>query len=420
MGSLARRKTYLTTIANQGIDPILLDGGDWLFNLGNVKKNKFAARQLLQKGKLLVDAYNQFGYAAAAVGEHDLAFGIDALKALEAQANFPFLCANLFDAEGKALFPGSTVVERNGQKIGVVAALIPLPNHFLKKAGEGLSMTDPIEALRREVKALGDSVDAVFVLAHVDYQDVLKIADTMPGIDFLLEPQSFASSEPTWINDGEEYLARNGRLLLRISGQGSTIGRLDLYLRERGSEWKAVSDDPAWPGNLYNAAQTRLANHIGRHPAMDKLVNEFLRGTHYDGLSEEDVTFVPSKEYLGADTCAGCHVEQTEFWRSTGHGKAYETLEKTGDQFRYDCVSCHVLAYGETFGDAHKVGQYKDVQCESCHGTNPKHPENPAAHKWPKMTDKSCWSCHDPRVTRVPFDPASAFPKVSCPPLNRE
>ncbi len=412
--------TFLSGIQKEGIDPILLDGGDWLFNLGNVKKNKFAARQLLQKAKLLVDAYNLFGYAAAAIAEHDLAFGIDTVQQLEAQAKFPFLCANLFDADGKQIFPGSTVIERHGKKIGVVAALIQLPDHFLKKVGTDLEITDPVEALTREVKALGETVDAIFVLGHLDHKDIERVADTMKGIDFILEPASFAGSEPTWINDGEEVTPRNGRVLLQISGQGSTIGRVDLYLRERGTEWKPVSDDPASPGNLYNASHTRLASHIGRHPAMDKLVTEFLTGTHYTGLTEEDVTFIPSKEYLGAETCAACHVEQTEFWRSTGHGRAYATLEKTGDQFRYDCVSCHVLAYGETFVDAHKVGAFKDVQCESCHGTNPKHPEDPAAHRWPQMTDKSCWSCHDPRVTRVPFDPQSAFPQVSCPPLKRD
>ncbi len=412
--------TYLNTLKSQKIDPILVDGGDWLFSIGTVKNNKHAERQLLDKGRLLVDAYNEFGYNAAAIAEHDLIFGIEVLREYEKRAKFPFLCANLLGADSKPLFPGSTVVVRNGLRIGIVAAVMQLSERFLEGIDPTLKVGDPIEAIRREVDALGDSVDVVFLLGHLHRKDVDAIADSMPGIDFILEPSSFQGNESTWIQPHEEFTLRNGRLLLKVSGQGAQVGKLDLYFRGRGKPWVSLADDSSSAENLYWAETTRLAPHIGRHPGIQKLVDAFLKGTRYRGLTEEDLTFVPSEEFLTAETCGACHVEQTEFWRGTGHGTAYSTLEKTGDQFRYDCVSCHVLAYGETFVDAHEPGRYKDVQCESCHGTNPKHPEDPAAHPWDKVNPQGCWSCHNPQVTRVPFDPTTAFPKVTCPPLKRD
>ncbi len=411
--------TYLNSLKREGIEPILLDGGDWLFSLGNVKKNHFARHQLIDKGKLLVDAYNRFGYRAAAIAEHDLAFGIDTLRMLEKRANFPFLCANLVGEGNQPVFPGSTIIESAGKKLGVVAVVAQLSDRFLGTIDPTLSVTDPKEALLRELATLGESVDAVFVLGHLDRPIVEGWAEEIEGIDFILDPSSYGGNESTWISPNEEFASQSGRLLLRVSGQGSTIGRLDLYLRKRGAPWIDLYDDASSPDNIYSFSTTRLAAHIGKHPGIQALVDKFLKGTRYKGVTESDLVFEPSTDYLGAETCSACHTEQSEFWRGTGHGKAYSTLEKSGDQFRYDCVSCHVLGYGETFVDAHAVGQFKDVQCESCHGTNPQHPLNPPAHPWGKVNVERCWPCHDPRVTRVPFQPASAFPKVSCPPLKR-
>ncbi|MGA1780734.1 MAG: multiheme c-type cytochrome [Planctomycetota bacterium] len=418
LGSLARRKTYLDSVATEGIDPVLVDGGDWLFELGNVRMNKFAERQLRQKAELIVDAYNEFGYDAAAIGEHDLAFGIEFVEALAARARFPFLCANLL-RDGAPIFPGSTVIERAGFRVGVIAILMELPDRFLEKYSPGLTVGSHREALARELEKLGDEVDTVVLLGHVEQTDIMEIADTVKVIDFILHPAGFSGNEPTWINDGEEITERNGKVLLKISGQGSTVGRLDLYPSERGAPWHNFAEEPQATGNLYFPTLTRLASHIGKHPGIDALVNEFLKGTRYRGFTEEDLTFVPATDYLTADTCSVCHLEQTEFWRGTGHGKAYQTLVDAESQFRYDCISCHVLGYGETFVDAHAVGPYKDVQCESCHGKNPQHPTAPADHPWPKVNTETCWSCHDPRVTRVPFDVSAGLPAVTCPPLKR-
>ena len=88
----------------------------------------------------------------------------------------------------------------------------------------------------------------------------------------------------------------------------------------------------------------------------------------------------------------------------TMHGRAYSTLEKSGDEFRYDCLSCHTLGYGETFLDAHKVGPYKDVQCESCHGTNPRHADDPEKYTWAKVKETNCLICHNPKHLGMEFD----------------
>ena len=199
------------------------------------------------------------------------------------------------------------------------------------------------------------------------------------------------------------------------------MSRADLWLRDKKQPWFDIWNEDAPAGsNIADLATMALAPHIGRHPAMEKIVQEFMVSTRYKTPIEDDqMKFKPSTHYLGAVTCAVCHPQQTAFWKETTHARAYATLESTGTQFRYDCMPCHVTGYGETFVDAHEPGRWKDVQCESCHGQNPRHPSKPEAFPWPAVQDTSCWSCHNPSETKVPFDPEEAIPRIACPPLKR-
>ena len=91
--------TYLNSLKAEGLTPFIVDGGDWLFSLGRLHPNPLLQKQMLEKSKLLIDAYNRFGTAAVALGEHDLALGLDTLLELADRMKFPILCANLKDAD---------------------------------------------------------------------------------------------------------------------------------------------------------------------------------------------------------------------------------------------------------------------------------------------------------------------------------
>ena len=100
--------------------------------------------------------------------------------------------------------------------------------------------------------------------------------------------------------------------------------------------------------------------------------------------------------------CQECHPKQYENWKTTKHSKALASLVETNDQHRYDCIGCHSLGYGEAFLDTSKIGAFGDVQCESCHGTNPKHADDPKLNKFSKTARSDCLVCHnnDPNSTK--------------------
>lgn len=130
LGGYVRNLRAARPAADGGV--LLLDAGDTF--QGGIESN-------LSEGGLVVDAYNALGYAAAAVGNHEFDFGpLDhfdpsdgpdprgALKAIAARARFPFLAANLLDADtGQPVdWPNvvpSTVVDVAGLRIGIIGAM---------------------------------------------------------------------------------------------------------------------------------------------------------------------------------------------------------------------------------------------------------------------------------------------------------
>lgn len=116
---------------------VLVDAGD-LFQ-GTLVSN-------LTEGSVVIEAFNQLGYDAAAIGNHEFDYGpvgpisaatqatmdpFGALKARIAEAKFPLLSTNIYEANNDGYRPswlpsdGSIIVERHGLKIGVFGLTTP-------------------------------------------------------------------------------------------------------------------------------------------------------------------------------------------------------------------------------------------------------------------------------------------------------
>jgi 5'-nucleotidase len=160
-------------------DVLLVDAGD-MFQ-GTLESN-------LGEGAAVVAAYNALGYAAAAIGNHEFDFGVagpgvgpastsadprGALKARAAEAMFPFLAANLIDAEtGRAVeWPNvrrSVTVERAGVRVGIIGVMTAnaLSATIATTTG-GLRVAPLAPAIASEAAALRrDGAAVVIVAAH--------------------------------------------------------------------------------------------------------------------------------------------------------------------------------------------------------------------------------------------------------------
>ncbi|MGA9525588.1 MAG: bifunctional UDP-sugar hydrolase/5'-nucleotidase [Myxococcaceae bacterium] len=140
-GGLATLSGYISILRAQNPGGVLLlDGGD-LFQ-GTLASN-------LTEGEVVIDAYNHLGYTAAAIGNHEFDYGplgpvsvasgpdvdaFGALKARLAQAKFPLLAVNIYEAssgERPGWLPddGSLMVEIKGVRIGILGLVTPTTPH---------------------------------------------------------------------------------------------------------------------------------------------------------------------------------------------------------------------------------------------------------------------------------------------------
>lgn len=120
-----------------GADVLLVSAGDSIMGKPLVSADQ---------GKSAIEFMNAAGYDAMTVGNHELDFGIDNLKALAKDADFPILCADMTtEADGKTVFDSNKIFEIGGVKVGVFGLATP---ETLTKAemtfpeGEGVRTTE--------------------------------------------------------------------------------------------------------------------------------------------------------------------------------------------------------------------------------------------------------------------------------------
>ncbi|MDH5804028.1 MAG: cytochrome c3 family protein [Gemmatimonadota bacterium] len=105
-------------------------------------------------------------------------------------------------------------------------------------------------------------------------------------------------------------------------------------------------------------------------------------------------------------TCGQCHVERQLSWETTGHARAWDDLQASG-QAQDFCEGCHSVNERGNWIDepaGHNLVadvRYRDVQCESCHGPGRGHVDSPQMFQ-PRASiaagvglGDGCGDCHE-------------------------
>jgi 5'-nucleotidase len=192
VGGAAFNLTYLNNY--RALNPLgttLLDGGDIM--QGTPVSN-------LLRGESVIDVYNQMGYQAAVMGNHELDWGQATLQERIAQANFPILVANVFyagtDTRPEWLTP-TTMLTVKGQQVGVIGVTSQdTPNIVMAANVAGLEFRPVgpvVSQLAADLRLAG--ADIVVVLAHMPdvyggatSGEILEVA--VPGVDLIVSGHS--------------------------------------------------------------------------------------------------------------------------------------------------------------------------------------------------------------------------------------
>lgn len=175
-GSLAQIASLVDRHRASARNMLLLDNGDFL---QGTPLGEQAARDR-GRGHPAIAAMNLMGYDAAAIGNHDFAFGLEVLQSAARQARFPFLAANL-RLRGRADFPGYAILDKpvltaTGRRamlrIGVVGFLPPQTTAWDRDLSRHIACGDILATARRllpRIRAAG--ADLVVALAHSGISD---------------------------------------------------------------------------------------------------------------------------------------------------------------------------------------------------------------------------------------------------------
>jgi len=217
MGGLDRIATVVKAIRAARPEAILLDGGDtW--------HGSWTALQT--KGQDMIEAMNLLGVEAM-TSHWEWTYGTERVKQAVEALNFPFLGANIFDAEwDEPAFEAYTSFERGGTKIAVIGQAFPYmpianPKWMFPEYSFGIRQERMQEVVD---KARAEGAELVVCLSHNGFDVDHKMASQVQGIDVILSGHTH-DAIPEAVVVGDTIIIASG-------SNGKFISRVDLDVRD--------------------------------------------------------------------------------------------------------------------------------------------------------------------------------------------
>jgi len=169
---------------SKGIPRTLFENGGAASLAGfiNILRNEYGSRFLVmdagdqwqgtmesgfEKGKSVIDFYNEVEVSAATIGNHEFDFGREKLNQNLKEADYPYVSANIFPAE----FPNTKphiIIKAGDLKVGVIGLTTrDTPRTTRPTHVKGLKFTDFKEATLKNAKSLREKgAHIIIILAH--------------------------------------------------------------------------------------------------------------------------------------------------------------------------------------------------------------------------------------------------------------
>jgi hypothetical protein len=358
------------------------------------------------------------------------------------------LAANL---SGSSFVQTSTITSVGGIQVAVMGVADPALARTL-----GVQSEDPVAAGRAEADRLrAKGAEIVVVLAPVE-RSVARTIARSAKVDFVVLGRDVGEGQARVERVGDAYLLTPGAELERLGkldivlrgprqnqdalvdagGPAANLIRLDeverrLKQMERDvAKWeKDASADAAFvagkrreldnlreernrlkepwrapsQGSFFTNELVPIQRKLPRDPALAAGMRQLDKqvGAATLRASQPPPEAEPGRaRYVGDASCVRCHKAAARFGKRTAHAKAWADLVKVGKAAHEDCVSCHVVGFGEVGGTS--VGYTKgreNVQCEACHGPGSIHVEKKGREKplaiRTKTPESVCTRCHN-------------------------
>ena len=192
---MARLYTYIKQVREENPIVFLVDAGDDI--QGTIMTDDIANKNPDNEHPVIA-AMNAMGFDAMTVGNHEFNWGIESMKKILGQAEFPVLGANVLNQDGSYVTgDGWTIIERGGVKLAVIGVCTPdIPIWDGGKEGIDDTVFEAGNvAVKKAVEEIGDQADILLVSAHMGQYAEFdedggsdageKIVEDNPEIDIL-------------------------------------------------------------------------------------------------------------------------------------------------------------------------------------------------------------------------------------------
>lgn len=165
-GSYARVATYVQELKESNQEVLLLDAGDILQGQPTAYYYNYIDTVGVHP---MGTFFNQYGYDAITMGNHDIETGHSVYDRFVAQLNIPALSANVLREEsGEPYFQPFVIVNKGGRRIAVIGTTTPsLTDNLPAHLWSGMKFTDQVETVRKYVDEIKASKpDMIVALIH--------------------------------------------------------------------------------------------------------------------------------------------------------------------------------------------------------------------------------------------------------------
>ncbi len=233
-GGLARVATLYQQLKQVNPATRMLLGGDFVspsaIGTARVNGERLGGRQMIA-------VLNAAGLDAATLGNHEFDISEAALAQRLAESRFAYVSTNVTDSIGRPLLglPRHLimrVVDARGRqaRLGLVGATVDQVHR------PNLRYLPAVDAIRREIALIRDSVDAIVALTHLRLADDVTLADSLPELDLVLG----GHEHENWsIRRGDRFTP-----IIKADANARSVAIVDLMVRPGGRpfvNWRIVT-----------------------------------------------------------------------------------------------------------------------------------------------------------------------------------
>ena len=316
-GSYAQISSFLKEYRSLHENVIVVDAGDI------IQDNQIERFYNVQNHPAIA-ALNAMHYDIMVLGNHEFNFGMPIVDKVTSEFKGQSLAANIYYKDsGKPYLPATTIIEKEGIKIGFIGATTPFVPEYENKTGyvNQMEFTMPIPEIKKQIANLKQqSVDAIVLVTHMGLDNennkpgtgVADVANQLPELDIIIAGHNHQ-------NISEKVI--NNVVITEPHRYGTVVSVVDLKfdidgnkktLKAKKSQTLPVKTYPADPEiekiySPYHQQLREISNQVIGETDQDLVPQEIIHGIPAVYLQESGLTNLLNSVqiyYSGADVTA--------------------------------------------------------------------------------------------------------------------